>query len=148
MKVARKAKKRGVFLIAALVSLMVSTSLVVAAVRSAVIAQRELRTQHQVLQTEFLTQAALDHATAKLADSPDYRGEIWEPDALNDEWALAEAEIIVTESADAKQSIVRVIARLAATLNQPRSQFKRTIEITLTNPASPNLESTEDAISE
>ncbi|TWU38920.1 hypothetical protein Q31b_39980 [Novipirellula aureliae] len=147
MKVARQAKKHGVFLIAALVSLMVSTSLVVAAVRSAVIAQRELRTQHQVLQTEFLTQAALDYAAAKLADSPDYRGEIWEPDALNDKWALAAAEIIVTESANANQSNIRIIARLAATLNQPRSQIERTTEYTFTNLASPNLESPDDAMS-
>ncbi|TWT76681.1 hypothetical protein CA13_71780 [Planctomycetes bacterium CA13] len=139
--------RTGAFLIAALVCLLVSTTLAVAAIRSAVVAQRELRIQKQRLQTEFLLGAAIARAAHKVNTSGEYAGETWIPSELVQTWPLAEADITVKPIEDSNELEVHVTARLS-TISDNRTNMQsyrtqRSYKFTLS--ASPTLESSEDA---
>ncbi|TWU32982.1 hypothetical protein [Novipirellula artificiosorum] len=146
----RSSSPKGSFLIAAMVCLLVSTSLAVAAVRSARVAQRELQMRKQMLQTEWLLDAAVHRAVRRMEQSPEYRGETWIATELTERWPIAEAEIVVDPTETSEDYRVHVTARLsAASDDRFTPQASRTQRShTFTLSASPKLESSKDAKSE
>ena len=70
--------RRGLMIIAALVCLLVVTSLVGSMLKNALRARRELHTERDRRQAELLIEAGASRAAARLASSPAFRGDTWE----------------------------------------------------------------------
>jgi hypothetical protein len=64
--------------IAALVCLLVVTSIVGNMLTSALLARRELHAQRDRRQTELLLEAGADRAAVRLAAEPGFRGDTWD----------------------------------------------------------------------
>ncbi len=70
-------RRRGAALVMALVALLVVTLVAGALVQMLVAAHRQSRRYADELQAQWLAQAGLDRAAAKLRADGDYRGEVW-----------------------------------------------------------------------
>ncbi len=97
-------------LVCVLVCMAVATALVVATTRSALRARREVRTQRQLRQVEFVLEAGIQRAARQLATDAQYSGETW---------TLSEATVHSLGSAQVEIEVspreVRVVARMPAT---------------------------------
>jgi type II secretory pathway component PulK len=71
------ADRGGAVLIVALVCLTVAMLIALQSFKTAMIEQREFRNQQNRLQADWLAEAALDRAAARLAADAGYRGETW-----------------------------------------------------------------------
>ena len=81
-------------LICVLVCLLVASSIVMATTHTALRERRNVRIEHQMLQTQLLLDAGILRAAAQLRSSPRYEGETWQP----------KASIISPRTADAPSS--------------------------------------------
>ncbi len=72
--------RRGVLLIAVLVTLTLLISLFGYWIRIIVLEQRQMRVQQNALQAELLAESGLERAAARLATESDYAGETWRID--------------------------------------------------------------------
>jgi hypothetical protein len=70
--------RSGLMIVAALVCLLVVTSIVGSMLKGALRARRELHTERDRRQTELLIDAGADRAVARLAAELDFRGDTWE----------------------------------------------------------------------
>ena len=72
-------RERGGFLVvAALVCLLIVTSIVGSMLQSALRARRQLHSDRDRRQAELLLDAGADRALLRLAAEPDFRGDIWQ----------------------------------------------------------------------
>jgi hypothetical protein len=67
----------GAVLVAALVCLLIVTSLVGGMLQGALRARRQLHVERDLRQTELLLQAGLERGVFRLTNEDDYRGETW-----------------------------------------------------------------------
>jgi hypothetical protein len=75
----RKVHQRsGLLLVAALVCLLVITSMLASMLQNAMRSRRELRTERDRRQAELLLDAGAGRAAARLADDPAFQGDTWE----------------------------------------------------------------------
>jgi Tfp pilus assembly protein PilX len=78
--VRRRVRRRrsGMVLVAALVCLLIVTSLVGSMLQGTLRARRQLHAERDRRQTELLLEAGADRAASRLAAEPDFRGETWQ----------------------------------------------------------------------
>ena len=69
--------RRGGFLIIAMICLLLTTGLMGALLKMAVLNRRAAQFEAHALQAEWLAESALDRAAAKLSGDGDYQGETW-----------------------------------------------------------------------
>jgi Tfp pilus assembly protein PilX len=70
-------RRSGLVLVAALVCLLIVTSIVGSMLQSALRARRQLHAERDRRQTELLLAAGASRAAARLASEPEYRGDAW-----------------------------------------------------------------------
>jgi type II secretory pathway component PulK len=70
--------RNGLMIIAALVCLLVVTSIVGSMLKSALKARQELRVERDSHQAELLLEWGVNRVTARLAIQPEFRGDTWE----------------------------------------------------------------------
>ena len=70
-------RRRGVALFGVMICFIAISLLTVSWFKSVNIERQQLRTVQRRLQVDWLAEAALDRAVARLADKPAYRGETW-----------------------------------------------------------------------
>jgi hypothetical protein len=101
--------RRASVLVCVLVCMAVATALVLATTRSALRARREVQTQRQLRQVEFVLEAGIQRAARRLAADAKYSGETW---ILSDTSVpgLDSAQIVIGVS----PREVQVVARLPA----------------------------------
>ena len=75
--ITKRAKRGGVILVVALVSLLVVTLLGGELIKATVIRHRQARLAEQRQQSFWLAESAMGRALQALAKSPDYEGETW-----------------------------------------------------------------------
>lgn len=73
--------RRGLLAIAVLVCLLIATLIAGALLRTGAAHREEVRAQERRLQAEWLAEAGLHRAMARLATDPSYKGETWDIDA-------------------------------------------------------------------
>ena len=73
--------RSGVILIAALVCLLILTSIIGTMLQTSLRSRRQLRSQRDLIQCELLLQAGLDRAAFRLSGENDYEGETWDVSA-------------------------------------------------------------------
>jgi len=98
-------------IVAALVCLLVVTSIVCSMLKGALRARRELHAERDRRQTELLLEAGADRAAARLATEPDFRGDTWElPATTIVGQGGGRVTTEVTTNADNQSRQVRVVA--------------------------------------
>jgi type II secretory pathway component PulK len=70
-------RRSGVVLIAALVCLLILTSIIGTMLQTSLRSRRQLRSQRDLIQCELLLQAGVDRAAFRLSGESDYKGETW-----------------------------------------------------------------------
>jgi hypothetical protein len=104
--------RRGMLAIAVLVCLLVLTIIAGALVRTGAAQRDEVRALERRLQAEWLAEAGIRRALARLEADPGYSGETWDIDARDLGAADAAAVAIAVERppGDAKARMIRVRA--------------------------------------
>jgi hypothetical protein len=103
--------RRGLIVsVSVLVALTVIMMLFAASVRIMLTARQALRGQQERMQAEYLADAAIDRATARLAVDPTYPGETWQLDAETLGGLAAAVEIRVDAKTLADARRVEVVA--------------------------------------
>ncbi|HMO86575.1 MAG TPA: hypothetical protein PKC18_16815 [Lacipirellulaceae bacterium] len=128
----RRRPRRGAVLFAALACLLIVVSLLGAMLQGTLAQRRQMRTLHQLRQTEQLLAAGVARAQAQLARDADYSGETWSLES--DEIVGRGAGQIVIEvgpSDEAAGSRVHVVAEYP--LGGERS-IRRSRTLVVTNP--------------
>jgi hypothetical protein len=74
-------RRRATLIVAVLVCLTLVTVLAGVWMKLLAVEQRQVRGQQNVVQAEYLAEAGLSRAAARLAADPAYTGEIWQPSA-------------------------------------------------------------------
>ena len=107
----RSRSRNGLVLIAALVCLLIVTSMISSMLKSAVSGRRHLRAERDRRQVELLVQAGADRAARLLASEPDFRGDTWSlpAEAIVGSGA-ARVTTEVSRAPDAENLQVRVVA--------------------------------------
>lgn len=128
--------RAGATLICVLVCVSVSTAIVSSMVANTLQARRNERLQRQMVQTEFLLDAAISRATLQLGRSPEYSGEVWRPTAALPGFDDVRVDINVSKASDENDAkLVKVIARLATGVIRPlATQRSHTFEFISTTP--------------
>lgn len=72
-------RRRGAILVAALALLLVVTLVTGVIVQRSLIGYRQLRADERQIQALLLVDAGEELALRRLAEAPDYRGEVWKP---------------------------------------------------------------------
>jgi hypothetical protein len=138
----------GALLVCVLVCLLVASALVTTMLRHTLRSRREVRVNHQRIQTEFLLDAGILRAARQLKKSPEYVGESWQPSGAIDRFPNAMVEIEVASSeADSALSEVRVTASLGVALQDAQTSaasrtqrtyvFETTSELMESEPNNP-----------
>ena len=98
--------------------------------------KRAERLQRQMVQTEFLLDAAIDRARHQLTRSAEYTGEVWRPEAALPGFDDVQVDIDVSkpnEESDSK--LVKVVAKLATGVDYPMAtQRSHTFEFISATP--------------
>lgn len=71
--------RRGAVLVVAMVALIVSVAVTLSMVRSALAERALVLSEADRMQADWLVEAGLERAAARLASEPDYSGEVWKP---------------------------------------------------------------------
>jgi type II secretory pathway component PulK len=128
----RKHYRRGGGLIVALVTLLVVTSLMGSLIRSLLLEMRQSRHEAADLQAQWMAEAALDRAAAKLRSNADYAGETWNvefsPTTANSGGSSGVVEIKVERGAEDQPTRVSVEARYPDD-PQRRAKVERVLQI-------------------
>jgi type II secretory pathway pseudopilin PulG len=102
--------RRGVALVAMMVLLAVFMLLAASWVRRIVAERQEVRRYEREVQATRLAESGLARARAQLANSADYKGELWEIPA--DSWeSHAPAEVQIDVQRDGSESGIEITAR-------------------------------------
>lgn len=119
----RKPKRRGVILVCVLACLVVVSGLTLAMTQTALAARREARYRMQVCQTEWLLQAGVQRASMRIADSADYRGEVWRCDKAIDRFDDATVQIQVSDISENQRAVTvtSILGGSTNDLSQPAS---------------------------
>jgi len=129
--------RRGAVLIILIAVFAVIMALAAVWAKRTVVEHRRQRRVEQRAQAEWLAEAGVRRAAARLSIDPEYDGETWSIDAneLNQR-ASAEVEIQIEPVTDSAN--LRLIARARYPAREPRVQSTKTIEFTppLSEPAS------------
>lgn len=106
-----KCRRSGTVLIAALVCMVVIIGLLGSLFQGSLRARRQLHAERDRRQTEFMLQAGVARAALRLAQEPDYRGEIWNlpADAIA-RTSAGQVTINATRDADHRPWEVQVVA--------------------------------------
>lgn len=124
----QKRRRQGTVLICMLACVLISTTLASVTIHSALISRKEARLRHRLQQTEWLLDAGIQRAKAKLGVSSNYAGERWDVPAQLFPAAVAsgvvEIAVSATEDIDrsAESSQPRLIVRVRARLNASREE--------------------------
>jgi type II secretory pathway component PulK len=112
MRAARRpAPRRGLTAVAVLICLLIVTMISAALLKVGVAQRAQARAQERALQAEWLAQAGLDRALARLAAKADYGGETWE---------IAAAELRSGEPNSAEQGpAARVVINVQQAAGSP-----------------------------
>ena len=107
--------RRASVLVCVLACMVVAIALVVSTTRSALRARREVRTQRQLRQVEFVLEAGIQRAARQLSNHAEYRGETWtlSPTATAG-LDSTQVEIEISSINGARPRQVKVVARLPA----------------------------------
>lgn len=70
-------KRRGAFLIIAMICLLLTSGLLATLLKMAALSRKAARMEAHSLQSEWLAESALDRAAAKLSGDASYQGETW-----------------------------------------------------------------------
>ena len=110
--VVHRHSRRGVVLVCVLVCLLVVTALLAEMTRSALRAQRRLKTEQALRQVEFQIDAGRNRAVYRLARDDTYSGETWRPrgDAFGRGNHLADVIITLESAPDGHSSVLQVSA--------------------------------------
>ena len=132
MRVTSSSRRRGFVAALVLVILMVITLLTGVLLKLVLARQTELHSAERRLQAEWLAEAALDRAVAKLAADPKYNGETWEIPAVEFAGFDNAAVLIALEAVPGKPDarIIRARADYPKT-EQFRMRESRTLTIDL-----------------
>lgn len=110
----RVQQRCGVVLICALVCLSVATALVMSSVQQSLVARRQGRMQWQLRQTQYLLDAGIRRAVARLDSDSDYAGESWQPTAALAGFQSVAVEVTVSPSDNQpSEREVTVLAKLS-----------------------------------
>ena len=71
-------RRSGIVLIAALVCLLILTSIIGTMLQTSLRSRRQLRSQRDLIQCELLLKAGVDRAAFRLSGASDYEGETWD----------------------------------------------------------------------
>jgi Tfp pilus assembly protein PilV len=106
-----RSRRRGLVIIAALVCLLIVTSIVTAMLQNALRARRQLRAERDRRQVELLIEAGAGRAARRLASEPSFRGDTWDipADAIVGSGA-GRVTSEITPAADRENWQVRVVA--------------------------------------
>ena len=119
---ARTKQQRGAILVCVLTCMLVATTTVAFAVRGALRQRRELRSELQLRQTEWLLDAGVKLAVRRLAESREYQGETWQPQRLGDQFQSAQVTIESAASTDSDRRLVTVTAAIGDVQGGGRTQ--------------------------
>ncbi len=125
-------------LVCVLACMVVAMALVVSTTRSALRAHREVRTQRQLRQVEFVLEAGIQRAARQLSNHAEYRGETWNlsPTATAG-LDSAQVEIEVSSIDDGRPHQVKVVVRLPA---KSPAVIQRSYTFPINRVISPNQE--------
>ncbi|MGN6133939.1 MAG: hypothetical protein ACTHOU_05525 [Aureliella sp.] len=122
--------RHGTIIVCVLACLVIVTGLIAATVRNVLHSRRQVRLEHQLMQTELLCEAGVRRAAAQLKTSSDYRGETWSPKLDSVPWNEAAVEIRIERQADAAARRVEVVARVGSEpLGIPQMQRSHTFTV-------------------
>lgn len=126
-----KQKPSGTILICILVSLVIVAGITGSMLKNALEARKAMRNELRLRQTEFILDAAVQRAAAKLQKDPDYDGEVWQLENALPNADSAQATIEVVSVDEAQTSNVKVTAQISGP--QP---IQRTYTFSLSNEES------------
>ncbi|MGV3485760.1 MAG: hypothetical protein ACO1RT_15190 [Planctomycetaceae bacterium] len=107
-------KRAGATLICVLVCVSVSTAILSSMVCNTLRAKRQERLQRQMVQTEFLLDAAISRASQRLARDSGYTGEVWQPTAALPDFEDVQVDINISQASEESDSkLVKLVVRLA-----------------------------------
>ena len=80
----RRESRRGAFMVVVMICLLVSSLIVGALLKLALMQSRQLVQEQRQMQAEWLADSGLERAASRLATDPNYGGETWniEPDSI------------------------------------------------------------------
>ncbi|MFM7518655.1 MAG: hypothetical protein ACKO3V_17100 [Pirellula sp.] len=128
MKRSSRRKPKGAILIVALVAVVIFTSLAATNIRSMLRHRQTVKTERDAIQTRLLCEAGCDRAASRLAQDPNYAGEVWidKPDSITGVKMKVQIEIQRKED----RTIASVQASLDGRSYQP-TRIQRTRQIVL-----------------
>ena len=107
-------RRNGLMIVAALVCLLVVTSIVCSMLKGTLRTRRELHAERDRRQTELLLEAGADRAVSRLANEPDFRGDTWElPATAIVGQGAGRVTTEVSTSTDNQSRQLRVVAEYA-----------------------------------
>lgn len=124
--------RRGAVLVVAMVALIVSTAVTLSMVRSALAERALVLSEADRMQTDWLVEAGLERAAARLASEPDYSGEVWKPTAA--EFPIdGNATVTITIQTAADPAGGRRVTATAVLIREQlrRAERQKTITINL-----------------
>ena len=128
------ANRNGTTLVAALVCLVVVSTMMLSLVHSSLSARRQLRNEHQIEQVRWLLDAGLRKGIAELKRNPEYKGEAMVLTPTLKKFPQSSINIHVDRStqtdAEPKQVKLRVDVRLASD-TQSTPAMRRSDEISI-----------------
>lgn len=112
----RKISRRGAALLLVVIAIVVSTMIVGTLAQMAIAQHRQVRREHERVQTFWLVESGLDRAAARLSRDADYTGEDWRVDvAGRQEPRQGVVTIRITKAADEpRHRLVEVVAEYPA----------------------------------
>lgn len=114
------ANRDGLMVIVALVCLLVISSIIGSMIKNAIFTRRELLTERDLRQTELLLQAGAHRAAARLAATPDFKGDAWElPAASIANYGSGRVTTEITRTPSTQSWDIRVIAEYPLDRNFP-----------------------------
>jgi hypothetical protein len=114
----RRQDRRGVVLVVIIVCLTVAAAIFVSVVRQVAAERQALEGSQRLLQAQWLAEAGIERAAARLAADPKYAGETW---------TIPAAELAATEGA-----VVRIL--IAAVADRPEQRSVRVEADSSDNP--------------
>ena len=120
------ATRRGAVLVAAVVCLLIATSLLASMLKSVVRHARQTRQTEMRVQTEWLAESGLERAVWLMRTEQEYAGEVWRipPEKLSDRYA-GHVRIGLEPSADDASQILITATAVCTTEGNQRVQRTR-----------------------
>jgi len=107
-------QKSGAVLICVIVCMAVATLLLAGMLRQTLSARRQIRTERQSRQTDWLVQAGAERAAFQLANDPEYTGEVWSLSADRmggSDPAAVTISVAKADSKDSSRASIKIVAQ-------------------------------------